>query len=52
MPVQICNSHGCKPDGMAVNFMLVGYVDPASAELTLDEDAIPLPGAVRGRPVK
>jgi len=50
MPVQIFNSHGYKADGKTVNFVPVGYVDPDSGELTLDESAILFPGGTRDTP--
>ena len=50
MPLQIFNSHGYKNDGMTVNFVPVGSVDPMSGELTLDADAILWPGGTRQAP--
>ena len=50
MPVQIFNSHGYKCDGKTVDFVSVGFVDPASGKLTLDESAILWPGRSKAPP--
>jgi ABC-type branched-subunit amino acid transport system substrate-binding protein len=50
MPVQIFNSHGYKADQKTVNFVSVGFVDPETGKLTLDEGAILWPGASRVAP--
>lgn len=50
MPVQIFNSHGYKADRKTVNFVPVGYVNPETGELSLDENAILWPGATRVAP--
>jgi ABC-type branched-subunit amino acid transport system substrate-binding protein len=50
MPVQIFNSHGYKADGKTVNFVPVGFVNPQSGELLLDESAILWPGDTRTAP--
>jgi ABC-type branched-subunit amino acid transport system substrate-binding protein len=50
MPLQIFNSHGYGADGKTVNFVSVGFIDPLSGELTLDENAILWPGATRIAP--
>lgn len=50
MPVQILNSHGYKADQETVNFVPVGWVNPDTGELLLDESAILWPGATRIAP--
>ena len=50
MPVQIFNSHGYKEDGMTVDFVSVGSVDPKTGALTLDEGTILWPGGTRHAP--
>lgn len=50
MPVQIFNSHGYKADNKTVNFVPVGSVNPENGGLTLEENAILWPGAVREAP--
>ena len=50
MPVQIFNSHGYKADQETVNFVPVGWVNPDTGELLLDESAILWPGATRIAP--
>jgi len=50
MPLQIFNSHGYKPDGVTVNFLSVGTIDPVNGELLLDESRILWPGATRIAP--
>ena len=50
MPVQIFNSHGYKTDGKTVDFVSVGFVDPATGELTLDANAILWPGRTTAPP--
>jgi ABC-type branched-subunit amino acid transport system substrate-binding protein len=50
MPVQIFNSHGYKADQETVHFVPVGFVDPETGKLELDEGAILWPGATRVAP--
>jgi ABC-type branched-subunit amino acid transport system substrate-binding protein len=50
MPVQIFNSHGYKADQRTVNFVPVGFIDPETGALSLDEAAILWPGATRTVP--
>jgi hypothetical protein len=44
MAVEIMNCHGYKEDGETVNFVPVGFVDPSTGKLTLDESKILWPG--------
>lgn len=48
MPVQIMNSHGLDANQGTVRFVPVGHVDPTTGKLTIDADAIVLPGGVPG----
>jgi ABC-type branched-subunit amino acid transport system substrate-binding protein len=44
MAVEIMNCHGYKEDGKTVDFVPVGFVDPLTGKLTLDESKILWPG--------
>jgi ABC-type branched-subunit amino acid transport system substrate-binding protein len=44
MAVDIMNCHGYKDDGETVNFVPVGFVDPSTGKLSLDESKIIWPG--------
>ena len=50
MPVQIVNSHGYDADGKTVKFVSVGFVNPKTGILKLDEGSILWPGGSRTRP--
>lgn len=44
MAVEIMNCHGYKEDGKTVDFVPVGFVDPLTGVLTMDESKILWPG--------
>ncbi len=44
MAVEIMNLHGYREDGMTVDFVPVGFVDPLTGKLTLDKSKILWPG--------
>lgn len=44
MAVEIMNCHGYKEDGKTVDFVPVGFVDPLTGKLTMDESKILWPG--------
>jgi ABC-type branched-subunit amino acid transport system substrate-binding protein len=44
MAVEIMNCHGYKEDGETVHFVPVGFVDPSTGKLSLDESKIIWPG--------
>lgn len=50
MAVEIMNCHGYKEDGETVNFVPVGFVDPSTGKLTLDESKILWPGRTTAPP--
>lgn len=50
MAVEIMNCHGYKEDGKTVEFVSVGFVDPLTGQLTLDESRILWPGKTTSPP--
>lgn len=50
MAVEIMNCHGYKEEGKTVDFVPVGFVDPLSGKLTLDESRILWPGKTTSPP--
>jgi len=46
MAVQIFNNQGYKADGKTVNFVSVGFVNPKTGSLHINEDAIIWPGSI------
>jgi len=50
MAVEIANCHGFKEDGKTVNFVPVGFVDPQTGRLSLDESRILWPGRSKRPP--
>jgi hypothetical protein len=46
MAVQIFNNQGYKADGETVNFVSVGFVNPKTGSLHINEDAIVWPGSI------
>lgn len=50
MAIEIMNCHGTKKDGNTVTFMPVGFVDPLTGKLTLEESKILWPGSTKTPP--
>lgn len=50
MAVEIMNCHGYKKDGKTVDFVPVGFVDPLTGKLTLEESRILWPGGTSTPP--
>jgi ABC-type branched-subunit amino acid transport system substrate-binding protein len=46
MAIQIFNNQGYKADGKTVNFVSVGFVNPKTGSLYINEDAIVWPGSI------